>query len=94
MSFFLKAARERGIFDSAVSERLIEQEGAFDRKLWGVLNIELWFRTFIDGGGNNCQDHVEQSPLSGPESSALPMAAALARSPVSRSHGRHSPASF
>jgi len=44
-----KACRERGIFDSAVVERLIEQEDAYDRKLWGLLNIELWFRLFIDG---------------------------------------------
>jgi len=46
-----KACRERGLFNAAVVERLIDQEGAYDRKLWGLLNIELWFRTFIDGAG-------------------------------------------
>jgi hypothetical protein len=29
-------------------EKLIDEEDAFGRKLWGVLNIELWFREFID----------------------------------------------
>jgi hypothetical protein len=29
-------------------EKLIDEEDAFGRKLWGLLNIELWFREFID----------------------------------------------
>jgi len=40
--------RSRGIFNSSEIERLIDEEDAYGRKLWGMLNIELWFRQFID----------------------------------------------
>jgi len=43
--------RERGLFDMSEIENLIEQEHAFGRRLWGLLNIELWFQTFIDNKG-------------------------------------------
>ena len=42
------AARHRGLFDPAEVEKLIEYEGAFSRRLWGLTNLELWFQTFID----------------------------------------------
>lgn len=41
-------ARQRGLFDVAAIERLINQESAFSRVLWGLLQIELWHRQFID----------------------------------------------
>jgi len=41
-------SRERGLFDVAQVEKLMESEGAFGRGLWGLLNLELWYRTFID----------------------------------------------
>ena len=41
--------RQRGLFDPAATERLLASETAFGRRLWGMLNLELWFRTFIDG---------------------------------------------
>jgi len=40
--------RERGLFDPAAVERLMGEERAFSRRLWGLLNVELWHRTFID----------------------------------------------
>lgn len=40
--------RQRGLFDPAEVERLMEREHAFGRRLWGLLNLELWHRTFID----------------------------------------------
>ena len=40
--------RERGLFNISEIENLIDQEYAFGRRLWGLLNIELWFRAFID----------------------------------------------
>jgi asparagine synthase (glutamine-hydrolysing) len=43
-----KACRERGIFDPDGVKRLIENEEAFGRHLWGLVNLELWFRQFID----------------------------------------------
>lgn len=43
-----RRARERGLFDAGAVERLIRQESAFSRTLWGVLQIELWHQQFID----------------------------------------------
>jgi asparagine synthase (glutamine-hydrolysing) len=43
------AARTRGIFDIDEVEKLMDQETAFGRRLWGILNLELWHRQFIDG---------------------------------------------
>jgi asparagine synthase (glutamine-hydrolysing) len=40
--------RNRGIFNVDEVARLIDNEEAFSRKLWGVVNLELWFRQFID----------------------------------------------
>jgi asparagine synthase (glutamine-hydrolysing) len=48
-------ARRRGLFDTAAVERLIADHrgGRADGgdALWSLLNLELWYRTFIDGGG-------------------------------------------
>jgi asparagine synthase (glutamine-hydrolysing) len=41
-------AQARGIFDTAEVEKLMSYESAFGRRLWGLLNLELWFREFID----------------------------------------------
>lgn len=41
-------ARGRGIFAPAEVGRLLEDERAFGRRLWAVLNLELWHRNFID----------------------------------------------
>ncbi len=41
-------ARARGIFDAAEVEKLMAYESAFSRRLWGLLNLELWHRQFID----------------------------------------------
>ena len=43
-----RRARERGIFQTDEIARLLDTEAAFGRRLWGVLNLELWFRQFID----------------------------------------------
>jgi asparagine synthase (glutamine-hydrolysing) len=43
-----KTCRERGLFNTQEIEKLIENENAFGRRLWGLLCLELWFRTFID----------------------------------------------
>ena len=40
--------RNRGLFDLDEVAKLMEYEKAFSRRLWGLLNLELWFRTFID----------------------------------------------
>jgi len=43
-----RSCRERGIFDAEEVRKLMDYETAFSRRLWGLLNLELWFRTFID----------------------------------------------
>ena len=42
--------RERGLYDMDVVEQLIRQESNFSRVLWGLLQLELWHREFIDTG--------------------------------------------
>ena len=42
------ACKNRGIFNLPQIEKLMETEDAYGRRLWGLLNIELWFRQFID----------------------------------------------
>jgi asparagine synthase (glutamine-hydrolysing) len=50
-----RRARERGIIDPAAVEQLIADHRAGRTqggdRLWSLLNLELWFRTFIDGDG-------------------------------------------
>jgi asparagine synthase (glutamine-hydrolysing) len=41
-------ARERGIFEPAEVEKLMNYERPFSRRLWGMLCLELWYREFID----------------------------------------------
>jgi asparagine synthase (glutamine-hydrolysing) len=43
-----QSCRERGIFEAGEIARLLQTEAAFSRRLWGVLNVELWHRQFID----------------------------------------------
>lgn len=42
-------ARERGIYRRDAIERLVDTARPFDRQLWGLLSLELWFRAFMDG---------------------------------------------
>jgi asparagine synthase (glutamine-hydrolysing) len=52
-----RRARERGIVNSTAIERLLAPASApsFGGReadaVWGLLNLELWYRTFIDGEG-------------------------------------------
>ena len=42
------SCRQRGLFNPVEVERLMSNESAFGRSLWGLLQIELWHRNFID----------------------------------------------
>jgi len=44
-----RRARERGLVDAAIVEKLMDRQRAFGRSLWGLLNLELWHRQFMDG---------------------------------------------
>lgn len=41
-------AKRRGIYNVAEVEKLLKKQGKFSRVVWGLLCLELWFRTFID----------------------------------------------
>lgn len=43
-----RKAKQRGLYNVTSVEKIIREERAFDRRIWGLLNLELWFRTFID----------------------------------------------
>jgi asparagine synthase (glutamine-hydrolysing) len=43
-----KTCRERGLFDATAVDGLMRNEAAFSRRLWGLLNVELWHRQLID----------------------------------------------
>ena len=50
-----RRTRERGVIDPAAAATLLADHRAgrtdgWDR-IWMLLNLELWFRTFIDGDG-------------------------------------------
>jgi asparagine synthase (glutamine-hydrolysing) len=40
--------RSRGIYGPAALEKLLDTEQPFGRRIWGLLNLELWHRQFID----------------------------------------------
>lgn len=50
-----RRTRERGIIDPAAAESLISAHAAGSQEggdaIWSLLNLELWYRTFIDGQG-------------------------------------------
>jgi asparagine synthase (glutamine-hydrolysing) len=43
-----KECRSRGLFNATAVENLLGQEQPFGRRIWGLLNLELWHRQFID----------------------------------------------
>lgn len=46
--FSSRAARERSLFTAGALQGVAGKEARFSRKTWGLLNLELWFRTFQD----------------------------------------------
>jgi len=50
-----RRSRERGIIDADAIDRTLRDhaQGRIDAgdRIWSLLNLELWYRTFIDGGG-------------------------------------------
>ncbi len=46
-----RTARERGIFEPAAIEALLQQHQRGEPRgdqIWALMMLELWFRTFID----------------------------------------------
>ncbi len=52
-SLLSKASLNRNIFRKDVVQNVMQQNGEFDRILWGLLCMESWFSVFLDGKGNN-----------------------------------------
>lgn len=50
-----KTARNRGLYNVQRVEAMLDQERAFGRGIWGLLCLELWFKTYIDSApGRAC----------------------------------------
>jgi asparagine synthase (glutamine-hydrolysing) len=57
-----RRSRERGIIDAAAVERLLADHAAGRTnggdRIWTLLNLELWYRTFIDHEGIQTLPHA------------------------------------
>jgi asparagine synthase (glutamine-hydrolysing) len=63
------AARSRGIYRMDAIEQLADGESPYGRELWGLLCLETWFQTFIDGGApalSNASQRVATVREAGP----------------------------
>jgi asparagine synthase (glutamine-hydrolysing) len=47
-------ARQRGMFQTSCIEPLLESERPYGRTVWGLLSLELWMQTFLDGCVSTC----------------------------------------
>ena len=43
-----ETTRRRGFFDMKTVEHCLQSERPFGRTLWGLLSLELWFRSYFD----------------------------------------------
>ncbi len=68
-----RRARQRGITDPQAVERVLglhaRGDGQFADSIWSLMNLELWFRTFIDGEG------VQTLPVPGRDAEAAAQSA-------------------
>jgi asparagine synthase (glutamine-hydrolysing) len=59
-------SRERGIIEPAAVERLLDAHAAGTANgtdaIWSLLNLELWYRTFIDGDGIQTLPDIHHQP--------------------------------
>jgi len=83
-----RRTRERGIIEPHGVEQLIASHAAGVQEggdaIWSLLNLELWYRTFIDGDG------MQSLPTPAPSASAhAPSASAPA--PAAPAHARSEP---
>jgi asparagine synthase (glutamine-hydrolysing) len=86
-----RRTRERGIIEPHGVEQLIAshadgvQEGG--DAIWSLLNLELWYRTFIDGDGRQSLPTPAPSASAHAPSASTPAPAAPAHTPSERVHG-------
>jgi asparagine synthase (glutamine-hydrolysing) len=69
-----RRSRERGVTNAPAVERLLDDHRAGVRRggdaIWALLNLELWYRTFIDGEGIQT---LPSPSAAGADASALPV---------------------
>ncbi|MGH9144652.1 MAG: asparagine synthase (glutamine-hydrolyzing), partial [Vicinamibacterales bacterium] len=69
-----RRSRERGIIDPAAVERLLADHAAGrvegGDRIWSLLNLELWYRTFIDQEGIQTLPHAHSVAEIGPAAAA------------------------
>ena len=60
-------ARERGIFNADFTRALVEQhhrgEANHSERLWSLVNLEMWFRRFIDGENTSASWESADEPM-------------------------------
>jgi hypothetical protein len=75
-----RRSRERGIIEPDAVDRLLRDHasGAVDGgdRIWSLLNLELWYRTFIDRGGIQTLGEPSRRPHEGTGDLAPVMGAA------------------
>jgi asparagine synthase (glutamine-hydrolysing) len=72
-----RRARERGVFDTGAVDALLRRHANGQEvgdQVWSLLNLELWFRTFIDGEGSQ---HLPPPTLRATSSIAFAHASAI-----------------
>ena len=69
-----RRSRERGLIDPAAIDRLLRQHAAGTTeggdRIWSLLNLELWYRTFIDKEGVQTLPHAHSVAEVGPAAAA------------------------
>jgi asparagine synthase (glutamine-hydrolysing) len=69
-----RRSRERGLIDPPAVERLLRDHAAARTnggdRIWSLLNLELWHRTFIDGEGVQTLPHAHPVAEVGPAAAA------------------------
>jgi asparagine synthase (glutamine-hydrolysing) len=69
-----RSARERGLFEPRAVEMLLQRHAAGRTeggdRIWTLLNLELWHRTFIDGHGVQTLPHAHSLAEIGPAAAA------------------------
>jgi len=71
-----RRARERGLVDATAVDRLLtaHAEGRTDGgdRIWSLLNLELWHRTFIDKDGVKTLSEAAGPSAPGPRPRGIP----------------------
>jgi asparagine synthase (glutamine-hydrolysing) len=69
-----RRSRERGLIDPAAVDRLLREHARAGTeggdRIWGLMNLELWHRTFIDNEGVQTLPHAHSVAEIGPAAAA------------------------